>query len=542
MRNGSTLTTTNGFYLYRNTNSVVTVRDSVWRAFGSGALDSTAIGIGYAADVTVAAFTPVRGALIKRGSGRLVFDASKGGCSQLAAGKGGHYDDGMLANENKALFEFADDGTPPAFGFGGFNVAGGEVVIRGTGEKVSCKGAIHVGLRTSTDCGAQPSLTIDNVELDAVTGANYQHLTIGYITGDPGNFTSNPVVRVVNGAKLNTVGVFMGYPYSFDMSRTGAKLVFAVTNSTVVSDFQIGFSQLRGNAGVAQVLACGAMLNASWYEISGNTDSRVTASTIASKTGDYVKIAGDCYGKGTVLFDGGTLLKVNSVEFKNAQIQYAKMLTFAFDDATWDSGPAGLQLDATTLTGYLALRRFEMRGKGLKLSVPEGATFRSDALFFGSGDLVKTGAGTLSFGEGAFAVSGTVRVDEGILDLSSAGTVTNVVFAGGGGVVSGASFGGRVEIDPGIGKGWTSGALPVFADCSFAKPVHVKIDPSLSCALTLPSAEGVAVAKFTGAAPDVSRWRVRNVWDGPGVKGRFTVVGDTVRMTVDRAGFSVIVK
>jgi autotransporter-associated beta strand protein len=183
-----------------------------------------------------------------------------------------------------------------------------------------------------------------------------------------------------------------------------------------------------------------------------------------------------------------------------------------------------------------------MRGKGLTLPVAEGAVFRSDALFFGSGDLVKTGAGTLAFGDGAFAVSGTVRVEEGTLDLSRAGTVTNAVFAGGGGVVSGAAFGAGVEIDPGIGADWTSGELPVFENCSFSSPVYVKIDPSLASSLTLPSDDDIPVAKFTGAAPDVSRWRVRNVWNERGVRGRFTVEGDTVRMTVMRAGFSVIIR
>jgi hypothetical protein len=448
----------------------------------------------------------------------------------------------MLALDNRKLFAFADDGTPPAFGFGGFNVAGGELVVRGNGGAVSCKGAIHVGLRTSTDCGAQPSLTLDNVEVDALTGVNYQHLTIGFNTADAGNFTSNPVVRVINGSALHVWNVSMGYPFDNDAARTGARLEFAVTNSLVRAYDLFGFSQLRGNAGVARLLAYGATLNASWYEISGNTDSRVTASTIASRTGDHVKISGDCYGSGTVLFDGGTLLKVNSVAFNNESVRYARMLTFAFDDAVWDAGPDGISLDETAFTGYLAFRRFEMRGKGLTLPVAEGAVFRSDALFFGSGDLVKTGAGTLAFGDGAFAVSGTVRVEEGTLDLSRAGTVTNAVFAGGGGVVSGAAFGAGVEIDPGVGEGWTSGALPAFADCSFSSPVYVKIDPSLASALTLPSAEGVAVAKFTGAAPDVSRWRVRNVWNERGVRGRFTVEGDTVRMTVVRAGFSVIVR
>ncbi|MBR2982071.1 MAG: hypothetical protein IKC80_02455, partial [Kiritimatiellae bacterium] len=500
-----------------------------------------AVVVDNASDITVDDFKAESGALIKRGAGTMTIDVSKGCPGGLAAGTGGHANDGLLASANRKLFAFADDGTPPAFGFGGFNVAGGELVVRGNGGAVSCKGAIHVGLRTSTDCGAQPSLTLDNVEVDALTGVNYQHLTIGLNTADAGNFTSNPVVRVINDSKLYVWSVNMGYPYDNDATRTGARLEFAVTNSLVRAYDQFGFSQLRGNAGVARLLAYGATLNASWYEISGNTDSRITASTISSRTGDHVKISGDCYGSGTVLFDGGTLLKVNSLAFNHESVRYARMLTFAFDDATWDSGPGGIALDETTFTGYLAFRRFEMRGKGLTLPVAEGAVFRSDALFFGSGDLVKTGAGTLSFGEGAFALGGTVRVREGVLDLSDAGTVTNAAFAGPG-TVRGASFGEGARIEPSIGADWSSVDVPVFENCSFGGRVYVEMDPSLAARLELPSAEGVAVAKFTGAPPDVSRWRVRNVWNEPGVRGRFALDGDTVRMTVARTGFSIIIR
>lgn len=500
-----------------------------------------AVVVDNASDITVDDFKAESGALIKRGAGTMTIDVSKGCPGGLAAGTGGHANDGLLASANRKLFAFADDGTPPAFGFGGFNVAGGELVVRGNGGAVSCKGAIHVGLRTSTDCGVQPSLTLDNVEVDALTGVNYQHLTIGFNTADAGNFTSNPVVRVINDSKLYVWSVNMGYPYENDATRTGARLEFAVTNSLVRAYDQFGFSQLRGNAGVARLLAYGATLNASWYEISGNTDSRITASTISSRTGDHVKISGDCYGSGTVLFDGGTLLKVNSLAFNHESVRYARMLTFAFDDATWDSGPGGIALDETTFTGYLAFRRFEMRGKGLTLPVAEGAVFRSDALFFGSGDLVKTGAGTLSFGEGAFALGGTVRVREGVLDLSDAGTVTNAAFAGPG-TVRGASFGEGARIEPSIGADWSSVDVPVFENCSFGGRIYVEMDPSLAARLELPSAEGVAVAKFTGAPPDVSRWRVRNVWNEPGVRGRFALDGDTVRMTVARTGFSIIIR
>ena len=503
---------------------------------------TSAVVLDNAADLTVESFVPTSGALIKRGKGRLTIDASSGNCAQLAAGIGDHYSDGMLQSGHNVLFAFAEDGMPPQFGFGGFNVAGGEVVVRGNGNKVGCKGAVHVGLRTSTDCGAQPSLTIDNVHFDALTSAAYQHFIIGFHTADAGNFTTNPVVRLVNGATLSTIGVFMGYPYANDLTRTGARLVFAVTNSTVNSSGSVGFSQLRKNGGVAQLLALNATLEAPVYEFSGNTDSRVSACVLSSNNGGYAKFYGDCYGAGTVLFDVGTLLKINAVEFKNPNYAtHGQMMTFAFDGATWDPGPAGLSLNAETLTGYLALRRFEMRGEGLTLHVAENSTFRSDALFFGSGDLLKTGKGVLAFGNGALGVEGTIRVNEGALDLADAGVVSNTKFAGCG-TVLGAAFGGGVRIDPGIGEGWMSGELPVFDGCSFQRGVTVEIDSSIAQKLSLPSPHRVAVARFVGNAPDVSCWRVSRSWGRSDVRGKFSIEDDTVYMTVDYSGLKLIVR
>lgn len=501
---------------------------------------TSAVVLDNAADVTATGFFAESGAFVKRGKGRFTIDAATGACSGLAAGQGGHDDGNMIANAS--IFPFPDDGTPPAFGYGGFSVAGGELVVRGDGQtKVHCRGAIHIGLRTSTHCGAQPSLTLDGIDFDSQTGGLYWHTVVGLHTADTGNFTTNPVLRVINGSVFRTCGLYMGYAYSNDKKRTGAELAVAVTNSTVESSGLIGLSQLRGSAGVARLLVSNATLKATYFDFSGNTDSRLTAATLTGVSGGYGKISGDCYGAGSVLFDGGTLLKISTFTFLNSNLQYGKPLTFAFDDAVWDAGPDGLTLDTETLTGYLSLRRFEMRGKGLTLPVADGATFRSDAVFSGDGDLVKTGSGTLAFGSGAFAVEGTTRVQEGVLDLSAAGTVTNACFAGAG-TVRGATFGTGVRIDPEIGAGWTTGDLPLFENCTFASGATVTVDPSVAAGLDLPSPDGIAVARCTGTVPDVSRWRVVRDWPVPGVSARFTVDGGTVRMTVVRTGFTLIVR
>lgn len=502
----------------------------------------TAVVIDNAADVTIEKFTATSGALIKRGAGRLVFDATGGGITELAAGTGDHYSDGMLQYSHGALFAFPENGNPPVMGFGGFNVAGGEVVIKSDSEvppEVNCKGAIHVGLRTSTDCGSQPSLTIDHVYLKST--ASYQHFTIGLRSGDSGDFTTNPVVRIVNGATLESVGVFMGYGYD-NNTKWNSRPVFAVTNSTVKTSGQTGFSMLRYAGGFAQLTASNATMYAETsFEFSGNTKSRVTDSVLAGKNGAYGKFYADCYGAGEVLFDGGTTLKINTVSFSAYDSRFARTLVLAFNGATWDFGDADFTLDSANV--YLDKRKFEMRGDGLTLPVPEGRTFRSDATFFGSGRIVKTGAGTLSFGNGAYAVTGVADVREGVLDLSAAGTLTNRFAVAGAGTVRGGSFGQGARIVLDADDDWSGSDVPTFDGCTFSGKTLIDFGRTPENPMDASIPQTVLVGRYENGKPNLSRFKLDRTTTGLATKlgGTFTAENGEIWMTVDLAGGTIVI-
>ena len=98
------------------------------------------------------------GCLIKRGAGRLVVEPESVGKVKLAA-RHGTDSDGWDPNPKNA--DFDDAGTPPSGGYLGFNVAEGEVVLKGDStvefsEPYGCM----VGMQTGSG-SIPPSLTID---------------------------------------------------------------------------------------------------------------------------------------------------------------------------------------------------------------------------------------------------------------------------------------------------------------------------------------------------------------------------------------------
>jgi hypothetical protein len=346
---------------------------------------------------------------------------------------------------------------------------------------------------------------------------------------------------VINGSKFTTYGLNMGFPYSNDKTRTGARIVFAVTNSTVESLNDIGFSHLRLNGGVAQILASNATINADQFTVSGNTDSRISASTLSSRNGQYARLTGDCYGGGSILFDKGTLLKINDIKFNHSAVQYARMVTFAFDDATWDTGANGIVINETTFPKYVDIRRFEMRGKGLTLQIAQDSTFETDALFYGNGNLVKTGGGTLKFGNGAFAVNGTVRCNEGVVDFSQAGEISNTILAGSG-TFRGGNFRSKVFIDPSVSEECVNGELPVLDGCSFLNGALINISLEVADKLADELEDGLPVARFKNSNLNIASWRLPRSWPRANQKAFFSVDGDTVKMKISNSGVFLIVR
>lgn len=487
-------------------------------------------------DLTVSAVTMGTGVLLKRGVGKLTIDARFGKCSTLANNTGDHKG-GDGCNDTGSIV-FPEDGTPPTGGFGGFTVLEGEVVVRGSGATpIAMDGAIHVGMN-SPAARTYPVLTLDGVKV-AQSKSIYDSTLVGYQSGNNA-VARHPILRLVGGTEFSTRSIILDGAYS----AVERYPVVAVTNATIIAVSESGsvaslaFSSIRQGAGYGAILAAQGTFKCDVMSVNGRTRSRLTGCTLQGYSGDYMKLSGDRNAAGEVLFDGGTVLKVNDLGFTDYMEQYGSLLTFAFDDATWDIGSGSLTINDANMDQRKP-KEFEVRGQGLTLQVAVGQMLRTAAKFGGAGCLALTGGGTLKFDAGAFAVTGTVAAVNGTVDLTDAGTVSNLVVKGAG-TISGAAFDKGVVIDPQIGDDWSVGVAPMFADCTFADRVTVECGHGEGTALALPSPE-VVVARYTGTAPDVSRWRVRGT-GGTGVRGAFTAANGEIKMTAFVGGLILIVR
>lgn len=501
------------------------------------------------------ALKPITGPVFKRGEGTLTFELNEAENVFPSGHKSGATYDG-----ESLLCQFDNNGmvAPTTQMTGGVTVAEGRLRIA-AGKNVAAKPNIEfsnaplvVGTRYK-DTKADPILELDGVSVMLRHKGN-RDLCVGL--GLDSNQTPHikECALVLNDAdlKLNkdvwaqpNIGGCAGNGVTPRLSMFNSTFeVYDNENSGIFWGGKNGAKNVRFEAVDSEVKYGGG------FYIAGNLSGDVTNTLITSDVGTkkltyYASYNSSGYPAcGYLRLAAGSELCVNKVSWKNyADIPYVKPFRLVFDDATWTVGDSDIALELSDNHSVdPELFSVECQKGGLRLPVLAGRTFSSNCRFFGEGGIVKTGEGTLMFGNGAFAVNGTVRVEEGVLDLTDAGLITNAVFAGTG-TIRGASFGRGASIDPGIGEGWESGDLPLFDNCSFPGPFTVKIDPSLSSELQLPLKTAIPVARFTGSAPDVSRWRVANIWEGEqNVSGRFEVRGDTVYMTVECPGLMLIVR
>lgn len=492
-----------------------------------------AVVVDNAGDATFTGLDITKGCLVKRGRGTLTLDLSDGKSESVARSDGG-YQAGGGVFANASAWAFDEDGTPPSFGYAGLSVMGGELVIKGDGRtSVKTAGAIVVGTHTTSDCGSQPILTLDNLKLN-FSGV-YHEFVVGNRAGCKGYFAKTPLLRVLNGSTV-TVGSDFKLSSDYTSDNTpGAHPMIAITNSAVIAknngagDPSIYFSTLRARGGaVASLYAANAHLEAPQFSCCGTTDSRITGSTLTGVDGAYSKLGSDQYRKGRVLFDGGTVLKIKTLALTGYHATYTKMMTWAFDDATWDFGNDDFAISSENC--YLPLNRFEMVGTGLRLAPAAGKTFRTDAVFMGEGGLVKSGEGTLAFSEGTYRFTGPLCALAGTVDLSAAGPITNACFGAGDGVISGATLVNPVfRLDAGA---------PTLANCTMSGRVRLDVGDE---PLVKPYPTDLTVMRFTGTAPNVSNWRLSGAGK-KGLGGTFTVQGNEVKVTIDERGMVLIVR
>ena len=498
-------------------------------------------------DLHLSGFNAVSGCLVKRGAGRLTIEAENGGRVLLAVSKGTDTD-GWDPNPKSAVFN--DAGAPPTGGYLGFNVAEGEVVLKGdaTTEFREPYGCL-IGMQT--DSGKVfPSLTVDGATARFTASNGKFHLGGFQQSGQVGRYAS---LNVVNGGYVYIKSFIAGRAadaYSYPTTR--------VDNATLsIDSFRASNSdKVRHTVVLRNQARMYLYATENW----GPVDFDVENSCLQKDSSGNCIVQKFHTAGGSWRFRNGAYLALSRFE-----TDVKKAFSAEFDGAVWETGGGGKP------TFYLCnaeMYSFKTIGAGLTLPVAADKTVRVARAISGAGSLVKTGAGTLRFEtQGTWnadatektaladpvslAFSGVLDVREGAveIDLSAcraggaycAAAESRIDF--GGNALNAAEFAGcgtfaNASVTDPVLKPSADGGAPRFDGVAFSGTVAVDfgLDAAPEKKVTL------LVASFPGGAPSLAGWRARN--DGRNVKTVFNVAdnGVDVVAVLEPAGMSIILR
>ena len=487
------------------------------------------------------------GCLIKRGAGQLTIEPRAGSKVKLAAVHGTD-SDGWDPNPKSAVFN--DAGAPPTGGYLGFNVAEGEVVLKGdaTTEFSEPYGCL-VGMQT--DSGKVfPSLTVDGATARFTTSSGKFHLGGFQQSGQVGRYAS---LNVVNGGYVYIKSFIAGRAadaYSYPTTR--------VDNATLsIDSFRASNSdKVRHTVVLRNQARMYLYATENW----GPVDFDVENSCLQKDSSGNCIVQKFHTAGGSWRFGNGSHLALSRFE-----TDVNKPFSAEFDGAVWETGGGA---KPTFYLRNAQMYSFKTAGAGLTLPVAADKTVRVARAISGAGPLVKTGAGTLRFEtQGTWnadatektaladpvslAFSGVLDVREGAveIDLSAcraggaycaaaesridfSGNALNAAEFAGGGTFANASV-----TDP-VLKVSADGGAPQFDGVAFSGTVAVDfgLDAAPEKKMTL------VVASFPGGAPSLAGWRAIN--DGRNVKTVFNVADNGVDIVavLEPAGMSIILR
>lgn len=544
----------------------------------TGAGDET-----YAGDVTVAApvnLTSVvvkadapltlkslqveKGCLVKRGVGTLTVAPAANTTLTLSqcTGRSDGVNQAPVATER---MEFDEFGTPPPKGFLGFNVAEGEMVLKGDETTTfDIPHTMMVGGRMDSTA-AQAQLTIDGAR--AVLGSTgkswWVHLCPKLLGDDPGR---RPSFNVINGANVTSGTMAIGSGLASVSESKWAYPTVRVDRATL----DVGQLMPYASSSRLQMRLSDAVLYLRGVEAYGVSFLDATNSVIARNdtkaciNNMHFNQSGE---GGTWTFRDGTVLYLSQFSSK------ASSLTFAFNGATWETG-GGVK---PTFHLYNAAKiTLKTTGAGLTLPVAEEKTVSVARRISGDGPLVKTGDGTLVFEtQGTYDTALTTKTElddpvtlafEGLLDVRGgaveiaetacraggayrAAEGASVDFGGnalagatfsGGGTFSDAALTGAT-IACAVADDGTVAEAPTFADVTFAAGERVIVDFGRTKDDPPPAeAKGQVVARVP-AGTDISTWRAKNLGRNFGAK---LAIDDSGVVTADIGprGLTIIVR
>ena len=462
-------------------------------------------------DVVFEDFAVSSGAFIKRGKGKMTIVSSPESPMTYSGGYGvGSADGNFNLAAGTSPIAFAADGTAPSIEdhqYTGFNVAEGELVVRGTSESsaVTLKTALMVGLEVagSPDGYAQPMLTVDGIKLSHGNGSG--HWAVGHHVAKEGNAVTRPTLCIINGGEVSCGNLRVGQESN---NSPGAFPTVAATNGEVKAANALRFYTAGRTIDKAGVLLrfkdslCAVTGTGGSHHgiiLGGTIDADFDNSFFGgTKQNARIEMGGSISGE--LRFRNGSTFAVDT--FKQIVDTSANQITFAFDDAVWQYGTDDYLLEYLPSgkgNGLRPTHHIEMRGTGVILKPAVGKTFTTEVKFEGEGGMVCDGEGTVKFKDDALAFSGLLDIRKGTVDLSESAKLSSLSVRG-----PGTLKGGNVDvltIRPQSSGSEIAGA-PILDGINAGRVI---VDFAAGEPMDLNGFEKVCVATFGG---DVSKWKV----------------------------------
>ena len=196
-----------------------------------------------------------------------------------------------------------------------------------------------------------------------------------------------------------------------------------------------------------------------------------------------------------------------------------------FDNSKWIPGTGDFTFDFPHYSNFGVI----VENEGLVLEPPAGKTWTVSMPIEGPGGMVVGGAGTVRLDGSKWSATGVAKVQENAtLDLGAT-TAPGLVVGGAGTISNGTISGGGLKTAL-ADDGTVEGDLPTLSGVAFSGSFRVDVSRGDAAESLATPYRTVAVANYSGAAPDVSGWRIRNVGES-GIGAKFEARDGKVYMT-----------
>lgn len=458
-----------------------------------------------------------KGCFMKTGAGTLTLKATAN--RQLTGNKGkvGNVRDSSYASASPLVFNA--DGTLQSGTYLGGNIVEGELRVEGARNvTVSAPYSVGIGAPTlDTQADRPAGFVVDGVTFDHRNQWGVDRLPIasGLKPGvNCGETQGNAYLVVTNGATFyadniwvaNDVKVTKGGPYHLNPR-------IEVRDGSVLQLKTLRLNQMGDCSNVVSRLAVGG--NSKLYVTANNDyDNGFLLRGCAEIEFDSSEFAKNDAHEATGMyfineikdnfvhfrFVNGSVFRLNAFGSQGPW-SASRRNTFYFDDSEWNPG----RDDFTFACHNDAYFTVEVAGRGLILDTPENGTWQWRMDTFGTGGIVKRGAGTLALNATNVTYSGTTEIAAGTLDFENS-SLTNAVFSGSGTLVNAALVTPTLKVAVADDLS-TSSCLTFGTGVSLSGRVTVDLgrtEPGLVFDKTV----SFRVLAYTGAAPDVSRWKL----------------------------------